>query len=91
MEAIMLSQSDELRMHFEKCGVARSMFLPAWIMTVFSADFHPSVTGRLLDVMLIVGWRAPLQSAATSLILVAEDWVLKAQNMERIVDVIKVR
>jgi Rab-GTPase-TBC domain len=90
MESIVQSQSDELQMHFEKCGVVRSMFLPAWIMTVFSADFHPSVTGRLLDVMLVVGWRPPLKAAATALIQVTGDWLLKAQKMEIIVDIIKV-
>lgn len=90
MEAVLLSQSDDLRMHFQKCGVFRSMFLPNWIMTAFSADFHPSVTGRLLDVMLIVGWRQPLETVATSLILVAEDWLLKASKMEVIIDVFKV-
>ena len=90
MEAVMLSQTDELRMHLDKCGAVRSMFLPAWIMTAFAADYHPSVTGRLLDVMLVAGWRAPLQWAATSLILVAGDWLLKVEKMERIVDIIKV-
>lgn len=90
MDAVVLSLPDELQTHLKKCGVVRSMFLPAWIMTVFAADFHPSVTGRLLDVMLVAGWRVPLQSVATSMIVVAGDWLLKAEKMERIVDVIKV-
>lgn len=90
MESVLLAQSKELQLHFHKCGVVRSMFLPTWIMTVFSADFHPSVTARLLDIMLVSGWRAPLASMSASLILVAGDWLLKAQNMENIVDIFKV-
>jgi hypothetical protein len=91
MESVVKAQSDELQAHLEKCGVVRSMFLPAWIMTVFSADFHPSVTGRLVDVMLVEGWRPPLKAVATALILVAEDWMLKAHKMEVVVDIIKVQ
>jgi hypothetical protein len=90
MDEIVGNLSQELQGHLQNYGVSKSMFLPSWIMTVFAADFHPSVTGRLLDIMLVVGWREPIVRVATALIAVAEEWLLQVHKMEGIVDVLKV-
>lgn len=80
-----------LQSHFFNCGVVRSMFLPSWLMTVFSADFHISVTGRLLDVMLVDGWQRPLLGTAATCITLAQPWLAQMKGMESIVDVLKVQ
>ena len=91
MDHVIGNLQDSLRLHLINCGVARSMFLPSWLMTVFSADYHISVTGRLLDIMLVQGWRGPLLATATAFIAVSQPWLEQMKCMESIVEVLKVR
>lgn len=79
-----------LHTHFLNHGVVRSMFLPSWLMTVFSADFHISVSGRLLDIMLVEGWRRPLLATAATFIKVSQPWLEQMKKMESLLDVLKV-
>lgn len=79
-----------LQTHLLNCGVVRSMFLPSWLMTVFSVDLHISVTGRLLDAMLLEGWQRPLLATAATFITVSQPWIEQMKRMESVVDVLKV-
>lgn len=90
MDNVMGNLPSTLQQHLLNCGVVRSMFLPSWLMTVFSVDLHISVTGRLLDVMLVEGWRRPLLATAATFITVSQPWIEQMKRMESVVDVLKV-
>lgn len=79
----------ELRAHLESLGVVPSMFLPPWLLTVFSADFPLSFTARLVDIMLAEGWQRILINTAASLLTVAKDALLEARRMEAALNILK--
>eukprot|EP00892_Ulva_mutabilis_P011971 jgi/Ulvmu1/9146/UM005_0244.1 len=91
MDSVMGCLPASLQAHFLNCGVVRSMFLPSWLMTVFSGDFHISITGRLLDIMLVEGWRRPLLATATTFITVSQPCLEQMKRMESMVEVLKVQ
>lgn len=81
----------DLRAHLENLGVAPSMFLPPWLLTVFAADFPLSFAARLVDIMLADGWQRILINTAASLLTVAKDALMAARHMEAALNVLKVR
>lgn len=81
----------DLRQHLSRCGVPPSMFLPPWLLTVFSADFPLSFAARLIDIMLSDGWQRILINTSVSLLTVAKQSLMEVQSMEAVINVVKVR
>ncbi len=47
----------ELREHLSTIGVDLELFLPQWIIPLFSNDFKPEIFNRLIDLIFCVGPR----------------------------------
>jgi Rab-GTPase-TBC domain len=81
----------ELKDHLFAYGVPPSLFLPPWLLTVFSADFPVAFAARLIDIILVEGWQRILISTSVGLLTVAKESLLEARSMEEVMDVLKVR
>jgi Rab-GTPase-TBC domain len=81
----------KLRDHLLQHSVSASMFLPSWLITVFSADFPLSFSARLIDIMLVEGWQSILVNVSVGLLTVAKQSLLSADSFEAVMDVLKVQ
>ena len=91
MAAVMRPLPRALREHLDAHSVDVALFLPSWLLTAFAGDFPPQFTARLLDAMLVRGWRGVLVNVASSLLVIARHQLLALEGQERMLAVIKVR
>ena len=57
LDCLIAYKMPELREHLSTIGVDLELFLPQWIIPLFSNDFKPEIFNRLIDLIFCVGPR----------------------------------
>ena len=79
--AVMRPLPRALREHLDAHSVDVALFLPSRLLNAFAGPFPPRFTARLLDAMLVPGWRGVLVNVASSLLVIARHQLLALSGL----------
>lgn len=79
-----------LRLHMEQQGALPVLYASAWLLTAFASDFPLFFAARVMDVILADCYIEPMMKVALGILWQVGGTLLRLQDMEPIVEVLKV-
>jgi hypothetical protein len=87
-EHVLRKRHRKLFLHLEKHGVISNMYLPNWLLTMFSLHFPLESSVYIFDTFLLDGWSA-VHMFILQLFVHFKDQLLECRDMESIMQVIQ--